>query len=107
MPGFDRTGPSGAGPGSGRGSGPCGQTARTRRFPWSGLFRGMGRLGAAWGGGRNRRSGCGGWRIPFVESGSTVAIEGAEAIKGEIAAAKEKIAVMEARLRELETTGQR
>ena len=106
MPGFDRTGPSGAGPGSGRGRGPCGQTTRTRRFPWSGLFRGMGRGGAAAGGGRNRRYGGGGWRLPFLGFGSAVAIEEAEALKTEIAAAKEEIAVMEARLRELETTGQ-
>ena len=106
MPGFDRTGPSGAGPRSGRGRGPCGQTTRTRRFPWSGLFRGMGRGGAAWGGGRNRSSGGGGWRLPFLGSGSAVATEEAEALKTEIAAAKEEIAVMEARLRELETTGQ-
>jgi hypothetical protein len=46
MPGFDRTGPMGAGPGSGRGLGPCG-AGRRRGFD-RGFYRG------AWGRGRGR-----------------------------------------------------
>ncbi len=45
MPGFDRTGPLGAGSRAGWGRGPCGQETVTRRFSSGGFFRGMGRGG--------------------------------------------------------------
>jgi len=102
MPGFDRTGPLGAGSRTGWGRGQCGQPAGTRRFPWSGLLRGIGRGGQPWGGGRGRCFGAGGWRFPFGRSASATPTEEAEALKAEIAATKEEIAAMEARLGELE-----
>jgi hypothetical protein len=48
MPGFNRTGPMGQGPGTGRGLGPCG--AGTRRG--GGQFGGRGFGRGAWGSGR-------------------------------------------------------
>jgi hypothetical protein len=100
MPGFDRTGPAGGGPRTGWGR-QCGQATGARRFPWSGLLRGIGRRGQPWGGGRGRGVG-GGWRFPFVWRDSASPTEEAETLKAEIAATKEEMAAMEARLRELE-----
>jgi hypothetical protein len=101
MPGFDRTGPAGGGSRTGWGRGQCGQATGVRRFPWSGLWRGIGRGGQPLGGGRGRCFG-GGWRFPFVWGASATPTEEAEALKAEIAATKEEMAAMEARLGELE-----
>ena len=53
MPGFDRTGPSGYGPGTGGGFGFCPpglQTTTRYKRPWA--IYGVGRGGRPWGGGR-------------------------------------------------------
>jgi len=102
MPGFDRRGPGGAGPRTGWGRGQCGQATGTGSFSWSGFLRGIGRGGLPWGGGRGRCFGGGGWRLPFGGSASATPTQEAEALKAEIAAAKEEIAAMEAHLNELE-----
>jgi hypothetical protein len=81
MPGLNRTGPLGGGPGTGRGLGLCGTAGKSPRFSWGGFFRGIGRGGAPWGGG---------------------AYDEVEALRAGITAAKEEIAAMEARLSELE-----
>lgn len=105
MPGFDRKGPSGAGAGTGRGRGPCGQGAGASRTGSGSFGRGAGRGGAPWGGGRGRCQGGWGFRPPFAGAASATSSEEAEALKAEIAAAKDDIAAMEARLRELEQKG--
>jgi hypothetical protein len=55
MPGFDRTGPFGGGPRTGRGMGHCGR-GRYLDYPGSGVGRG----GRPWGGGRGHCWGGGG-----------------------------------------------
>ncbi len=102
MPRFDRTGPSGAGARTGEGRGPCGQGIGTRRFSWRGFFRGIGRGGLPWGGGRGWCFGGGKWSFPFVRSSPASPTEEAKALKAEIASAKEELTAMEARLGELE-----
>jgi len=108
MPGFDRTGPLGAGPRTGWGRGLCGPTTGARGSLWHGrgFFGGIGRGGLPWGGGRGRCfGGRGGW-FPFgwgAPSGWAPAVpDEPEALRAEIAAAKEEIAALEARLAELE-----
>ena len=57
MPGFDGTGPTGMGPGSGGGFGVCPPGAGTAA---GSPLRGIGRGGLSWGGGRGQLSGGGG-----------------------------------------------
>jgi hypothetical protein len=105
MPGFDRTGPAGAGPRTGWGRGLCGTTAGAPRFSWSGLLRGIGRGGLPWGGGKGRCFGRGtSWwsgrfasPMPFLPAKNE-----AEVLKNELAAAEAEIAAMKSRLEELE-----
>jgi hypothetical protein len=105
MPGFDRKGPSGAGARTGMGRGPCGQAAGTTSFSWSGFIRGIGRGEFPWGGGRGRCLGGRGSRLPFGGAASATPTGEADALRADIAAAKEGIAAMEARLSELEQKG--
>jgi len=114
MPRQDRTGPMGAGPRTGWGMGLCGTEAGRSLYP--GGFRGLGRGGAPWGGGRGRCRGgfFGGWGGRFFggwggrswwpfSSGAPLSTEQeAEALKAELTAAREDLAAMEARLKELE-----
>jgi len=72
MPGFDRTGPLGQGPMTGRGLGYCNPTTR-RYLPGQPLY-GLGRGGIPWGGGRGRGFGGGRGRFgaqgaPYVNAG--------------------------------------
>lgn len=105
MPGFDRTGPSGAGPRSGWGRGQCGTAAGSTRFSGGGLLRGVGRGGLPWGGGRGRCFGGGmsWWRgqfagpMPFLSTQDE-----AEVLKNQLAAAETEITAMRSRLEELE-----
>lgn len=100
MPGFDRTGPVGAGPRSGWGRGLCGTTVGSPRYSWSGLLRGVGRGGFPRGGGRGRCWGGGGWRQGFRWTFPPSGVDEAEALRTEIAALKEELAALEARLSE-------
>lgn len=58
MPGYDRSGPIGRGPRTGRGLGLCGG-AQPAYGGWDYTGFGLGRGGRPWGGGRGR--GAGGW----------------------------------------------
>ena len=62
MPGYDRTGPLGSGPRTGRGRGRCGSPA-DETTGIAGQYAGerMGRFGRRFGGGRGRGFGSGGW----------------------------------------------
>jgi len=67
MPGFDGTGPRGMGPRTGGGFGFCPPVAGPAYVP-GGFFRGAGRGGVPWGGGRGRAWGGGrgwGWRVAY------------------------------------------
>lgn len=101
MPGFDQTGPMGAGPRTGWGRGICGTPVGARRFSWGSWFRGAGRGWSPWGGGRGLRL-RGRWCFPFAWTASATPTEEVEILKAEIAAAKEAVAAMEERLQELE-----
>jgi hypothetical protein len=108
MPGFNRTGPLGAGPRTGRGQGLCGTTTGSSRFSWSGLLRGIGRGGVPWGGGRGRCFGGGasGRQGRFAGPMPILSVQDeAEVLKTELAAAEEEIAAMKSRLEELEKKG--
>jgi len=109
MPGLDRTGPSGAGPKTGWGLGRCRTYATEGLGTLGGSFRGVGRGGAPWGGGRGRcfgGRGMGWYRLPFAGAASLSLSEEAEALKAQIAAAEDEIAAMKARLEELDKKGQ-
>ena len=104
----------GAGPRTGWGMGLCGTGGGRSLAP--GGSRGIGRGGAPWGGGRGRCRGgyFGGWGSRFFGgwggrnwwpfgSGSALSPEQeAETLKAELAAARQDLAAMEARLKELE-----
>jgi len=91
MPFRDRTGPDGAGPGTGRGFGPC-----VGNYP-SGYGRrgGMG-FGRGSGGGRFRGRGFGFRSIPFQGDEETY-------ISGEIDALEKELGLLKKRLEEIET----
>jgi Family of unknown function (DUF5320) len=101
MPRFDRTGPRGAGSRTGRGRGLCGQPVEQRGNSESGFMGSVGRGGSPWGSGRGRCLGGGSYRFPFSSGSSGTPADEAEALKAELAAAKEDIAELEARLNEL------
>jgi hypothetical protein len=108
MPGFDRTGPSEAGPRTGRRMGLCGPFAgRGIDVSTRGLM-GVGCGGAPWGGGRGRcygGRGMGwGWRTPVGPDPLSPTQE-AEALKAQLAAAEEQIAAIQTRLEELAAMG--
>jgi len=108
MPGFDRTGPPGAGPRGGWGRGQCGTTAGSTRFSWGGLLRGIGRGGFPWGGGEGRCFGRGSswWSGLFAGPMPLVsAKDEAEVLKNQLAAAEAEIAAMKSRLEELQRKG--
>ena len=107
MPGFDRSGPQGAGPRTGRGLGRCGTYAGEGLRFTRGAFRGVGRGGAPWGGGRGRcfggrGMGWYGYGVPAAGWVSPSPTEEAEALKAELAAAESEISAMKARLEDLE-----
>jgi hypothetical protein len=101
MPRYDRTGPTGAGPGTGWGRGNCRQRPGMNRFAGPGDSGGMsggGRPGGSFGG---RGFGLRGWWRGFWGQ-SASPTEDVESLKTALSTAKEEIAVMEARLAELE-----
>ncbi len=105
MPGFDRTGPFGHGPRSGWGAGLCGASARRGTSVSEGDSRGIGRGGAPRGGGRGRCFGGRGTRWgsgPFAGAAPLSSTEETEALKAQLAARKNELAAMKARLEELE-----
>jgi hypothetical protein len=101
MPRYDRTGPMGAGPGTGRGRGNCGQKPGLSGFAGpgttGGMFRGRG-LGR---GGQGRCLGLRGWWQGLWASSQPPAEE-AQTLKTTISSVKAELAAMEARLAELE-----
>lgn len=101
MPGFDRTGPGGRGPATGWGRGGCAPRSGGRRPSPLGAMRGIGRGGVPWGGGRGRCFGGRGWRGPYAWQTAPMTDE-AELLRNELAAAREQMAAMEARLSELD-----
>ena len=105
MPRLDGTGPSGAGPGTGRGLGRCVTYAGKGIGPLRGNLQGVGRGGVPWGGGKGRcfgGQGMGWYRGPFAGAASLSPAEEAEALKAQLAAAEHEIAAMKGRLEEME-----
>jgi Family of unknown function (DUF5320) len=108
MPRYDRTGPMGAGPATGRGLGRCGAYAAGGLRSLGGVFRGVGQGGFPWGGGRGRcfgGQGMGLGRRFFAGAASQSPSAEAEALKVQLAAAEDEIAAMKARLEELAKNG--
>jgi len=98
----------GAGPRTGWGLGRCGAYAAEGLRASGGVFRGVGRGGAPWGGGRGRcfgGRGTGLGRRPFAGPASQSPSEEAEALKIQLAAAEDEVAAMKARLDELANKG--
>ncbi|MGB9615721.1 MAG: DUF5320 domain-containing protein [Desulfomonilaceae bacterium] len=105
MPGFDRTGPLGAGPRTGWGRGYCSTGVGAGAGGARGVLRGLGRGGAPWGGGRGRCfGGRGWWGRPAVafDQPPTSSDSELERLKEELAKAQKAVQEMEARLAELE-----
>ena len=107
MPGFDRTGPFGAGPGSGWGRGPCG--AGRRRGGGRIWGRGFGRGAGGYGQGRfagGPRGGFGPRRFgPFGSGGAAqygAPPDEATALQEEEAYLKSQLEAVQQRLSELE-----
>jgi hypothetical protein len=108
MPRYDRTEPAGAGPGTGRGLGRCGTYAAGELSTSEGVCRGRGQGGIPWAGGGGRcfgGQGMGLGRRPFAGTDSQSPSGEAEALKVQLAAAKDEIAAMKARLEELANKG--
>jgi len=99
MPGFDRTGPFGEGPRTGRGRGVCGRpTDRVNRG-----IRGVGRGGTSRGGGRGRCLGGRGpmsRKLPLGDPSTLSPTEEVEALKAQLASAEAEIASLRVRLEE-------
>ncbi|MBI5569113.1 MAG: DUF5320 domain-containing protein [Desulfomonile tiedjei] len=105
MPGSDKTGPLGAGPGTGWGLGRCTVAARRGIAALGGILRGVGRGGMPRGGGRGLCFGGARFRgesSPFPGGPSVTPAKEAEILRAELAAAKEQLAAMQVRLEELE-----
>ncbi|MCA1961811.1 MAG: DUF5320 domain-containing protein [Desulfomonile sp.] len=101
MPGYDRTGPLGAGPRTGRGFGMCGRTWERTVAGSSDTVRGIGRGGLPWGGARGRCFGLGGWWNRFFRPDiSTASTREAETLRSELSVLKEEIAALKLRLEE-------
>jgi hypothetical protein len=108
MPGLDRTGPSGGGPGTGRRLGRCTAGSTDRVADSGGFFPGTFRSGAPRSGG-GRGGGSGGllnrWRNFWATRSRTSTME-TESLRAELAATREQLAAMVARVEELERKGQ-
>ncbi len=109
MPGFDGTGPWGAGPGTGWGLGPCGAGRRRGggRFWGRGFGRGAWGFGRGWGRfGFWGRPGYGpGWFGPFGYGGAAAygaPPDEAQALREEEAYLKSQLEAVQQRLSELE-----
>jgi len=108
MPGYDRTGPMGAGPITGWGRGRCGAYAAEGLRALRGVFRGMGQGGFPWGRGRGRRFDAGGRGFGWggFPGGPTVSpSDEAEMLRAQLTAAEAEIGAMKTRLEELERKG--
>lgn len=101
MPRNDRTGPMGAGPGTGWGRGNCGQKPSLSGFTGSAVAGGMLPTGSPGRRGAGRCFGPRGWWQGLWGS-SQGPTEEAQTLKATISAMKAEIAVMEARLAEVE-----
>jgi hypothetical protein len=108
MPGFDRTGPMGTGPGTGRGLGPCG--AGRRRGAGQFWGRGFGR--GAWGSGRGYFGRGARWGFgpgafgPYGYGGAAGSVappDEAQSLRDEEAYLRNELEAIQKRLSELET----
>jgi hypothetical protein len=104
MPRYDRTGPMGTGPGTGRGLGNCFQGQNLSTSQGFGGATGMFRGNQAGMGIGNRCRGPRGWFRNLFQQ-PTAPTEEADSLRAALAAAKDEIAAMEARLAELERKG--
>jgi len=110
MPGYDGTGPLGAGSRTGLGSGYCtqgaGAGAATGRI---GVLRGVGRGGIPRGGGHGRCFGGRGWwgwlASGFYPARTSSSDYEVERLREELAKAHKAVQELEARLAELEKSG--
>jgi hypothetical protein len=98
MPGLDKTGPTGAGPRTGRGLGCC-ANAQEQGAEKGGRPLGGGR-GRCFGGGGNR-----GRRRSFSDPVPPSSSDDIDVLRAQLAAANEQIAALKARLDELEKLG--
>ncbi|MEA3249195.1 MAG: DUF5320 domain-containing protein [Patescibacteria group bacterium] len=97
MPNLDKTGPTGAGPSTGRGRGPCGAGAGG---PGRGFGQGRGQgfgQGRGQGFGRGQRGVC-----PFPAPGSTSPEQEKGILTDEVKFLEERLAATKERLQELE-----
>jgi hypothetical protein len=108
MPGFDRSGPGGIGPRTGRGRGLCGNRAYGIDAP-ARSSGGRGRGGLRRGGGKSRCFGRGAWlETPEPWSNRPAGQEDeARALREELALARQQVLAMETRLQELEQESER
>ncbi len=109
MPRLDRTGPLGAGPGTGRGLGRCGFVRGAGIGAQAGVLQGVGRGGAPWGGGRGRcfgGRGMGRQQYQFTDETILAPLEETATLKTQLAAAQDEIIALRNRLEELEKKGQ-
>jgi hypothetical protein len=86
MPGFDRTGPAGAGPMTGRGLGPCGGGMGYGRGLGRGYGRGLGTGRFAWGPYQNQKN-------PVNEK--AVLVNDAKVLQKELDAVKKRLEEIE------------
>jgi Family of unknown function (DUF5320) len=109
MPGFNRTGPMGAGPGTGRGLGPCGAGRRRGggQFWGQGFGRGGWGSGQGWFG-RGGRGGFGPMAFgPFAYGGAAGPVaspDEAQALREEEAHLKNELEAIQTRFAELTTS---
>ena len=106
MPGRNRTGPSGQGPGTGRGLGGCsvGEQAMTGNYV-RGFVYGAGRGGRPWGGGRGRCFGGGRGRMFDASQPADMTVEqGLASLKNQAALLEEQVSATKSRIEELETS---
>lgn len=104
MPGFDRTGPLGAGPKTGWGRGRCVPGAGAGQAPSGGGFaQGAGRGGAPFGGGRGRCFGGRGlWGAQAWQGQATESADEVQGLKNQLDDAQRAVRELQDRLSELE-----
>lgn len=100
MPGYDRTGPRGLGPGTGGRRGLCFSSTGPSAEGFYG--RGLGRGGAPWGGGRGRCFGGRGAGWGYGPVYPMNASQESEMLRNELDLAKRQVEAMENRLADLE-----
>lgn len=102
MPRFDRTGPEGAGPRTGRGLGKCSRFREEANVDSPRSGGGAGRGGFSRDGGQGRCLGRSGpwWTRWFRPDAASVGPEKVDALRSEVSSLKEEIAALKLRLEE-------